>query len=59
MSLRELGAVILLLLAVFFLGKLWFHLVEAVLKRLKGLFRGRREPPVWHPLPPDEGEEDS
>lgn len=56
MALREIGAVLLALVAIFAVGQLWFHLVEAVLERIKNLFRGRKDPPTWHPLPP-EGED--
>lgn len=56
MLLRELGAWLLLLIVVFVLGNLWFHVVEGVLSRLKRLFVRGKEPPVWHPLPPEEDE---
>ena len=56
MLLRELGAWLLLLLVVFVLGNLWFHVVEGVLGRLKRLLVRGKEPPAWHPLPPEEDE---
>ena len=54
MSLGALGAFALFLVAVFLFGLLWFHLVEAVLDRIRRLFSRRKEPPSWHPLPPEE-----
>ena len=47
MSLGAIGAFLVVLLVVFVVGNLWFHFVEGVLERIKGLFRGRREPPAW------------
>lgn len=58
MPLRELGAFLLLLVVVFIIGNLWFHMVESVLGRIKGLFMHRREPPAWHLLPPEEENQD-
>lgn len=54
MSLGALGAFALFLVAVFLFGRLWFCLVEAVLDRIRRLFSRRKEPPAWHPLPPEE-----
>ena len=51
----ELGAVLLVLLAVFAVGQIWFRLVEGVLERLKKLVC-RKEPPAWHPLPREDGD---
>lgn len=56
MLLRELGAWLLLLVVVFVLGNLWFHVVEGALGRLKRLFTRRKEPPRWHSLPTEEKE---
>lgn len=58
MPFGAIGAFLVVLLLVFVVGNLWFHLVEGVLERIKGLFRGRKEPQAWHPLPPEQ-EEDS
>ena len=58
MPLKELGALLLLLVVVFALGNLWFHMVEGVLGRIKGLFLGRKESPAWHPLPTEEKNQD-
>ena len=58
MPLRELGALLLLLVVVFVLGNLWFHMVEGALGRIKGLFLRRKEPPAWHPLPSEEENQD-
>lgn len=54
MPFEELGAILLFLAAVFFLGTLWFHLVETILSWIKKLFAHRRKPPAWHTLPSDE-----
>lgn len=59
MSLGTIGAFLVVLLLVFVVGNLWFHLVEGVLKWLKGLCRGRKEPPAWHPLPPEQEDDNS
>ena len=47
----EIGAVLLVLVAVFIVGSLWFHVVEGALGGIKRLLSRRREPPAWHPLP--------
>lgn len=57
MSLGALGAFALVLVVVFLFGQLWFHLVETILSRIKRLFFRRREPPAWHPLPPEEDQD--
>lgn len=59
MPLREIGALLLLLAAVFALGNLWFHAVEGVLGRIARLFARRKEPPAWHPLPEKQKEDSS
>ena len=55
MSLGAVGAFLVVLVAVFVFGRLWFALVEtakdAVARRF---FSGKREP--WHPLPPEQEE---
>lgn len=53
MPLGETGAFLQFLVIVFVFGNLWFRFIEAILKRLKKLFSRHREPPPWHPLPPD------
>lgn len=58
MPLKELGALLLLLVVVFALGNLWFHMVEGGLGRIKGLFLRRKEPPAWHPLLQEEENQD-
>ena len=47
----EVGAVLIVLVIVFAVGNLWFHLIEGILGGLKRLFHRRREPTVWHTLP--------
>ena len=54
----ELGAILLVLTAVVIVGNLWFHTVESLLDRLKGLFSRRKDPPAWHPLEPEQEEQD-
>ncbi|MEQ2442652.1 hypothetical protein WMO64_04150 [Pseudoflavonifractor sp. CLA-AP-H29] len=39
----ELGAILLVLVAVVIVGNLWFHTVESLLDRLKGLFSRRKD----------------
>ena len=58
MPLGAIGAFLLVLAAVFLFGRLWFSAVEALLERLRRLFRPRKEPPAWHPLPPEEDASD-
>lgn len=53
MPFGETGSFLLFLVIVFVFGNLWFRFIEAILKRLKKLFSRHREPPPWHPLPPD------
>lgn len=54
MSLGAVGAFLLVLIVVFVIGNLWLHFVESLLERIKHLLTSRRDPPAWHPLPPDE-----
>lgn len=54
MPLKEIGALLLALVVIWMLGHLWFHLVERLLGRIKGLFSRRSDPPAWHPLPPEQ-----
>ena len=51
------GGIFLFLLAMVIIGNLWFHFVESVLGRIKRLFSRRKDPPAWHPLPPDKEEQ--
>lgn len=53
MPLGEIGAFLLFLAVVFILGNLWFHLIEAILRRIKKLLTRHKKPPAWHPLPAD------
>ena len=46
MPFREIGGLLLLLVAVFLLGMLWFRLVEAVLGWLWKRLTRRRKPPA-------------
>ena len=56
MTLGEIGAFLLVLVIVFVLGQIWFHLVESVLERIRRRFFRSKEPPVWHPLSEDNDE---
>lgn len=58
MTLGGIGAFLLLLLAVFVIGNLWFHFVEGVLERIKTRFGRHKQPPAWHLLPPEEDRRD-
>lgn len=53
MSPGALGAVLLVLVVVFLLGNLWFHLVESLLRGIKRLLMRDQKPQAWHPLPPE------
>ena len=54
MLLRELGACLLVLVAILVLGNLWFGLVEWALSRLRRLVFRHQEPSGWHTLPEEE-----
>lgn len=45
---RETGMWLLLLIVMFIFGRMWFHLVEGLLSKLKSLLGRHRDPPVWH-----------
>ncbi len=53
MPVGEMGAFLLFLMIVFIFGKLWFHFIEAILRRIKKLFTHYKKTSAWHPLPPD------
>ena len=53
---KEIGAILLFLTVIVIFGNLWFSFIEAILKKVKALFTCHREPPAWHPLPPDQEE---
>lgn len=57
MSPGALGAFLLVLVGIFVLGNLWFHLVETLLNWVKRCLIGDRETGAWHPLPSDPEEE--
>lgn len=60
MSPGALGAFLLVLVGIFVLGNLWFHLVETLLNWVKRCLIGDRETGAWHPLPTDtEDQEDA
>lgn len=54
---QQAGAIFLLLLFLFLLGNLWFHLVEGLLKKIKGSFFPKKEIP-WHTLPKEEQQDE-
>ena len=54
---KEIGGILLLLVVLGIVGNLWFHFVESLLGRIRRLFTRRREPPAWHPLPPEQEED--
>ncbi len=39
---------VLLLVVILVFGRMWFHLVEGLLSRIKSLLDRNKEPPVWH-----------
>lgn len=51
MLLGELCAVLSVLAVIFILGRIWFHVVEGVLEKLKRLLSGKKESAPWHTLP--------
>lgn len=53
MPLAEIGAALLVLTGIVIFGNLWFHFVDSILERIKGIFSSRKEPPAWHPFPSD------
>jgi hypothetical protein len=53
MPFGEIGAFLLLLMAVFIFGNLWFHFTEAILSQIKKIFIRHKKPSAWHPLSPD------
>ena len=54
-SLGQLGALLLVLVVLFVVGRLWYALVESVKDALvRRLFPRNEEP--WHPSPPEEKE---
>lgn len=54
----EIGAVLIVLVVVFVVGNLWFHIVEKGLSGLKRLFFRKEKPAAWHPLPPERKKEE-
>ena len=54
MPLKEIGAILLFLLGLVIVGNLWFHFIESLLRGIKRLFTRRKDPPAWHPLPPEQ-----
>ena len=45
---REIGVWILVLVAIFIFGQVWFHLVEGILAKIQSLLNRHKQPPVWH-----------
>lgn len=54
----ELFWIAALLMAAVVFGQLWFHFVEALLKRAKRLLFRHEQPPVWHALPGEKEDDD-
>ena len=54
---RETGMWLLFLIVMFIFGRMWFHLVEGVLARIKSLLDRHRDPPVWHTFEEDDSEQ--
>ena len=53
---REIGMWVLILIVIFIFGRMWFHLVEGLLAKLKSLLNRHKEPPVWHTFEETGGE---
>lgn len=53
MPLAEIGTGLLILIGIVIFGNLWFHFVDSMLERIKGVFFRRKDPPAWHPFPSD------
>ena len=45
---REIGMWVLFLVVICIFARVWFHLVEGILARIKSLLNRHKEPPVWH-----------
>ena len=58
MPLGEIGAFLLFLAVIFVFGNLWFHFVETILRWIKKLFIGHKNPPTWHRFPVYKDEND-
>ncbi|MBM6926474.1 hypothetical protein [Pseudoflavonifractor phocaeensis] len=54
MPLEKILACLLVLVVIVAVGNLWFHLVESLLEKVKGLFTRGKSPVSWHTLPPEE-----
>lgn len=57
MSLETIGALLLVLVVVFFFSRVWFHFVEGLLGLINRLFCKKREPSSWHVLSLEPGSE--
>ena len=56
MLLREVGAILILMIIVVAVGNLWFHFVESILNKILNLIFPHREPSACHLRPPEEDE---
>ncbi len=54
----EMGVFLLVLVAVFIWGNLWFHLVESILGFVRRILTHHKKPTVWHAFPENEETED-
>lgn len=54
MSLGAIGAFLIVLIAVFVFGNLWFNIVESVLDKIKRILFRRKSPQIWHTLPTED-----
>ena len=45
---REIGMWVLILVVIFIFGRVWFHLVEGLLAKIRSLLNRNKESPVWH-----------
>ena len=58
MPLAEIGTGLLILTGIVIFGNLWFHFVETILRWIKKLFMGHKNPPMWHRFPVYKDEND-
>lgn len=59
MTLGEIGAISIFFLVIFIFGRIWFHMTESLLGKIKVLFSQPKEKPAWHTLPEEKDEKES
>ncbi|MBS5139862.1 hypothetical protein [Anaerotignum lactatifermentans] len=56
--LKEIGGIFVFLLVIVILGNIWFHFIESILQKIKKIIHRHEKPPVWHPLPKEDTQQD-